>query len=192
MADLSKLLAELGGDNPQNRAIAEGLQKQGIASTNDIGVRKVPVPGHFEGTDEASYYVPETTENAYFNKSDGKEINPTRLGVYQVDKNGKAQGDIFFHLNADDKGNVTFQPQWSPRAHGYLRDNAVGQAIMSIGKIIPVTSPYFLAASAADAAAAAGSSRRSQWRRQGRWQGRWQRRWRRRWRRSAGRTARCI
>jgi len=153
MADLSKLLAELGGDNPQNRAIAEGLQKQGIASTQDIGVKKVPVPGYFEGTDEAAHWVPETTENAYFNKKDNSEINPTRLGVYQVDKNGKAQGDIFFHLNADDKGNVSFAPQWSPRAHGFLRDNAVGQAIMAIGKILPVTSPYFLAASAADAAA---------------------------------------
>jgi hypothetical protein len=153
MADLSNLLAELGGDNPQNRAIAEGLQKQGIASTKDIGVQRVLIPRHMEGTDEGAYTVDDSYENKYFNKKDNSEINPTRLGVYQVDKNGKAQGDIFFHLNADDKGNVSFAPQWSPRAHGYLRDNAVGQAIMSIGKILPITSPYFLAASAADAAA---------------------------------------
>jgi len=151
--DLSALLAELGGDNPQNRAIAEGLQKQGIGSTKDIGVQRVLIPRHMEGTDEGAYTVDDSYENKYFNKKDNSEINPTRLGVYQVDKNGKAQGDIFFHLNADDKGNVSFAPQWSPRAHGFLRDNAVGQAIMSIGKIIPATSPFFLAASAADAAA---------------------------------------
>ena len=151
--DLSALLAELGGDNPQNRAIAEGLQKQGIGSTKDIGVQRVLIPRHMEGTDEGAYMVDDSYENKYFNKKDNSEINPTRLGVYQVDKNGKAQGDIFFHLNADDKGNVSFAPQWSPRAHGFLRDNAVGQAIMAIGKIIPATSPFFLAASAADAAA---------------------------------------
>jgi Ca2+-binding RTX toxin-like protein len=151
--DLSALLAELGGDNPQNRAIAEGLQKQGIGSTKDIGVQRVLIPRHMEGTDEGAYTVDDSYENKYFNKKDNSEINPTRLGVYQVDKNGKAQGDIFFHLNADDKGNVSFAPQWSPRAHGFLRDNAVGQAIMAIGKIIPATSPFFLAASAADAAA---------------------------------------
>jgi Ca2+-binding RTX toxin-like protein len=154
MADnLTKLLAELGGDNPQNRAIAEGLQKQGVGSTKNIQVQKVPVPGHFEGTDEAAHYVPETTTNAYVNKSTGEEIDPTRIGIIQNGTGGVKGGDIFFHLNADDNGNVSFQPQWSPRAHGYLRDNPVGQAIMSIGKILPVTSPFFLAASAADAAA---------------------------------------
>jgi hypothetical protein len=100
--------------------------------------------------ERSTYSAP---QQVYYDKTTNKDINPTRLGVYQVDKNGKAQGDIFFHLNADDKGNVSFAPQWSPRAHGYLRDNAVGQAIMAIGKIIPATSPFFLAASAADAAA---------------------------------------
>jgi hypothetical protein len=152
--DLSALLAELGGDKPQNRAIAEGLQKQGITSIKDIGVKQVPVPGRWEGTDEASYYVPESTANAYFNKATGEEINPTRLGVYQVDKDGKAQGDIFFHLNADQNGNVKFDPQWSPRAHGFLRDNAVGQAIMAIGSIIPSPiQPFVMAAKGADALA---------------------------------------
>jgi hypothetical protein len=151
MADLSALLAELGGDKPQNRAIAEGLQKQGINSIKDIGVKQVPVAGHMEGTDEASYYVPETTENAYFNKTDGKEINPTRLGIYDVKDGDKVQGNIFFHLNADDNGNVSFQPQWSPRAHGFLRDNAVGRTIMSIGKIIPSPiQPFVVAADVAD------------------------------------------
>jgi hypothetical protein len=38
---LNPLLAELGGDSPQARAIAEGLQRQGIASTKDIGTREV-------------------------------------------------------------------------------------------------------------------------------------------------------
>jgi hypothetical protein len=153
MADLKSLLAELGGDKPQNRAIAEGLQKQGITSIKDIGVKQVPVAGHFEGTDEAAHYVPETTENVYFSKATGSEINPTRLGVYDVKSGDKTQGNIFFHLNADDQGNVSFRPQWSPRAHGYLRDNPVGQAIMSIGSIIPATSPFFLAARGADALA---------------------------------------
>jgi hypothetical protein len=151
---LRSLLNELGGDSPQNRSIAEGLQKQGIASTKDIGVRKVPVAGRWEGTDEASYYVPETTENVYFNKTTGDAINPTRLGVYQVDKDGKAQGDIFFHLNADDQGNVKFDPQWSPRAHGFLRDNAIGQLIMKAGAVIP--NPFqaaFVAANVGDALA---------------------------------------
>jgi len=150
---LTSLLAELGGDTPQNRAIAEGLQKQGIGSVKDIGVKKVPVAGHFEGTDEAARYVPETVENAYFNKATGEEINPNRLGIYQVDKDGKAQGDIFFHLNADDQGNVSFRPQWSPRARGFLRDNPVGQAIMLAGSIFPPTSLYFTGAQVADALA---------------------------------------
>jgi len=153
MADLKSLLAELGGDKPQNRAIAEGLQKQGIGSVKDIGVKKIPVAGHFEGTDEAARYVPETTENAYFNKATGEEINPTRLGIYDVKDGGKTQGNIFFHLNADDQGNVSFRPQWSPRSHGFLRDNPVGQAIMAIGSIIPATSPFFLAARGADSLA---------------------------------------
>jgi Ca2+-binding RTX toxin-like protein len=152
--DLSALLAELGGDNPQNRAIAEGLKKQGISSTKDIGVKTEDRPaGDFIDPDTGERSTYSAPQQVYYDKTTNKDINPTRLGVYQVDKNGKAQGDIFFHLNADDKGNVSFQPQWSPRAHGYLRDNAVGQAIMAIGKIIPATSPFFLAASAADAAA---------------------------------------
>jgi Ca2+-binding RTX toxin-like protein len=151
MADIKTLLAELGGDNPQNRAIAEGLQKQGINSTKDIGVKKVPVAGHFEGTDEASYYVPETTTNAYFNKATEKEIDPTRIGIYDVKDGDKVQGNIFFHLDADDNGNVNFRPQWSPRAHGFLRDNAVGRLIMTAGKIIPSPfQPAFVAADVAD------------------------------------------
>jgi hypothetical protein len=151
MADIKNLLAELGGDNPQNRAIAEGLAKQGIKSTKDIEVRKVPVAGHFEGTGEAEYYVPETTINAYFNKSSQKEIDPTRIGIYDVKDGDKTQGNIFFHLDADDGGNVSFRPQWSPRSHGFLRDNAVGRLIMTAGKIIP--SPFqagFVAADVAD------------------------------------------
>ena len=147
---LKPLLAELGGDNPQNRAIAEGLQKQGISSTKDIEVRKVPVPGHYEGTQEAERWVPETTINAYFNKVDGKEINPARVGVYDVKDGDKVQGNIFFHLDADDNGTVSFRPQWSPRARGFFRDNAVGRLIMTAGKIIP--SPFQLGFVAADVA----------------------------------------
>jgi hypothetical protein len=154
MAELKSLLAELGGDNVRNRVIAEGLQKQGIASTKEIGVRKFPVPGRWEGTDEASYYVPETTENAYFNKTTGKEINPYYLGVYQVDQDGETQGDIFFHLDADDNGNISFRDQWSPRAHGYLRDSPVGQIIMKAGSVIPNPfQPAFVAANVGDALA---------------------------------------
>jgi hypothetical protein len=149
--NLTKLLAELGGDNPQNRAIAEGLQKQGVSSTKDIEVKKVAVPGYMAGTDEASYYVPETTENAYVNKATGEEINPTRVGIYDVKDGNKVQGNIFFHLNADDNGNVSFAPQWSPRSHGFLRDNAVGRLIMTAGKIIPSPfQPAFVAADVAD------------------------------------------
>jgi Ca2+-binding RTX toxin-like protein len=151
MADLSALLAELGGDNPQNRAIAEGLQKQGINSTKDIGVRKVTVPGDVSGSDESRYQAPDRIENAYFNKKDNKEIDPNRLGIYDVKDGDKVQGNIFFHLDADDKGNVSFRPQWSPRAHGFLRDNAVGRLIMTAGKIIPSPfQPAFVAADVAD------------------------------------------
>jgi hypothetical protein len=150
---LRSLLAELGGDSPQNRAIAEGLQNQGIGSTKDIGVRKVTVPGGVSGSDESFYQAPDTIENAYFNKATGQEIDPNRLGIIQNGQAGVEDGDIFFHLNADENGNIGFTPQWSPRAHGFLRDNSVGQAIMAIGKIIPVTSPFFLGASAIDAAA---------------------------------------
>jgi hypothetical protein len=152
--DLSALLAELGGDSPQNRAIAEGLQKQGVSSTKDIAVEKVLIPRHMEGTDEAANWVDDSYTNAYVNKATGEEINPTRLGIYDVKSDGKTQGNIFFHLNADDNGKVSFEPQWSPRAHGFLRDNAVGQAIMSIGKIIPSpVQPLFVAAGAIDALA---------------------------------------
>ena len=154
MADLSALLAELGGDSPQNRAIAEGLQKQGIGSTKDIGVRKVVVPGGLQGTDEAAYYAPDTTENAYFNKATGQEIDPNRLGIIQNGQAGVEGGDVFFHLNADENGNVKFDPQWSPRSHGFLRDNPVGQLIMKAGAIIP--NPFqvaFVAANAGDALA---------------------------------------
>ena len=152
--DLSALLTELGGDNPRNRVIAEGLNKQGITSVKDIGVQKVPVPGHFEGTDEAARWVPETTTNAYINKATNQPINPERIGIMQNGQYGLKGGDIFFHLNADQNGNVSFDPQWSPRAHGFLRDNAVGQAIMAAGKIIPSPfQPFFAAAGAADALA---------------------------------------
>jgi hypothetical protein len=153
---LKALMTELGGENPQNRAIAEGLQKQGIASANDIGVRKVEMyHAGYEGNDQVTGYAPYTTiENEYFNKATGQKINPNRLGIYQVDKDGKAQGDIFFHLNADDQGNVKFEPEWSPRAHGFLRDNPIGQLIMKAGAVIP--NPFqmaFVAANVGDALA---------------------------------------
>jgi hypothetical protein len=152
--DLSALLAELGGDNPRNRVIAEGLSNQGIASIKDISVQKVPVPGHFEGTDEAAQWVPETTTNAYINKANNQPINPERIGIMQNGQYGLKGGDIFFHLNADQNGNVSFDPQWSPRAHGFLRDSPVGQAIMTLGKVIPSPlQPFFAAAGAADALA---------------------------------------
>ena len=151
---LRSLLAELGGDSPQNRAIAEGLQKQGIGSTKDIGVRKVTVPGGVSGSDESFYQAPDTIGNAYFNKATGQEIDPNRLGIIQNGQAGLEGGDVFFHLNADENGNVSFQPQWSPRSHGFLRDSAVGQLIMKAGAVIP--NPFqlgFVAANAGDALA---------------------------------------
>jgi len=154
MADLNSLLAELGGDSPQNRAIAEGLQKQGINSTKDIQVQKVAVPGYSFGSDESAGYVPDTTRNVYFNKATGQEINPTRLGIIQNGQSGVKDGDIFFHLNADDQGNIKFEPEWSPRAHGFLRDNPIGQLIMKAGAIIPNPfQPAFVAANVGDALA---------------------------------------
>jgi hypothetical protein len=145
-AAISPLLAELGGDSPQNRAIAEGLQKQGVSSTKDIEVRKVPVGGYWTGTDEASYYVPETTVNVYVNKATGSEINPTRIGIIQNGQAGVEGGDVFFHLNADENGNVKFDPQWSPRSKG-LMGSPIGQLIMTAGSIIPNPfQPAFIAA----------------------------------------------
>jgi hypothetical protein len=161
--DLSALIAELGGDKPHNRAIAEGLQKQGIASTKDIGVRQIPemqtvdvnIPdGSDAGWHTESQTVPTGNQTQeFFNKATGSTINPGRLGIIQNGTGGLQGGDIFFHLRSDDNGNISFEPQWSPRAHGFLRDNPLGQMIMAVGKIIPVTAPYFLAASAIDAAA---------------------------------------
>ena len=152
MADIKTLLAELGGDNPQNRAIAEGLRKQGINSTRDIGVRTVMetrYQPHIEDVSPGGYE--EVPVKQFFNKTDNKEINPTRLGIYDVKDGGKTQGNIFFHLDADDKGNVNFRPQWSPRSRGFLRDNAVGRLIMTAGKIIPSPfQPGFVAADVAD------------------------------------------
>jgi len=163
LKNLSPLLAELGGDKPHNRAIAEGLQKQGIASTKDIGVRQIPemqtvdvnIPdGSDAGWHTESQTVPTGNQTQeFFNKATGSTINPGRLGIIQDGTGGLKGGDIFFHLRSDDNGNISFEPQWSPRAHGFLRDNPLGQMIMAVGKIIPVTAPYFLAASAIDAAA---------------------------------------
>jgi len=163
LKNLSPLLAELGGDKPHNRAIAEGLQKQGIASTKDIGVRQIPemqtvdvnIPdGSDAGWHTESQTVPTGNQTQeFFNKATGSTINPGRLGIIQDGNGGLQGGDIFFHLRSDDNGNISFEPQWSPRAHGFLRDNPLGQMIMAVGKIIPVTAPYFLAASAIDAAA---------------------------------------
>ena len=154
MADLNSLLAELGGDSPQNRAIAEGLSKQGIGSTKDIEVKKVFVPGYSYGSDESAGSIPDSTRNVYFNKVTGSEINPNRLGIIQNGQSGVKDGDIFFHLNADDQGNVKFEPEWSPRAHGFLRDNPIGQLIMKAGAIIPSPfQPAFVAANVGDALA---------------------------------------
>jgi hypothetical protein len=151
---LSSLLNELGGDNPQNRAIAEGLQKQGISSTQDILVEKVFVPGYSYGSDESAGSIPDSTRNVYFNKTTGQEINPNRLGIIQNGTAGVKDGDIFFHLNADDQGNVKFEPEWSPRSHGFLRDNPIGQLIMKAGAIIPsIAQPFFVAANVGDALA---------------------------------------
>jgi len=155
-AAISPLLAELGGDSPQNRAIAEGMQRQGISSTKDIGIRTVQqyTPGA-EGNDATAGYEGYYTDvPEYYNKTTDQKINPERFGIIQNGQAGVKGGDIFFHLNADKNGNVNFQPQWSPRSHGFLRDNPVGKAIMAIGKIIPSpVQPFFVAAGAADALA---------------------------------------
>ncbi len=155
MADLSTLLAELGGDSPQNRAIAEGLQKQGVSSVKNIGVKTESRPiGDSIDPDTGERSTAYAPQQVFYDKSTNQDINPTRLGIYDVKDGDKVQGNIFFHLNADDNGKISFTPQWSPRAHGFLRDNAVGKAIMSIGKIIPSpVQPLFVAAGAADALA---------------------------------------
>jgi hypothetical protein len=154
-AAIKALLPELGGDNPQNRAIAEGLFKQGVTSTKNIGVKTENRPaGDFIDPDTGERSTYSAPQQVFYDKTTNKDINPTRLGQYDVKDGGKIQGNIFFHLNADDNGKVSFSPQWSPRAHGFLRDNAVGQAIMSIGKIIPSpVQPFFVAAGAIDALA---------------------------------------
>jgi hypothetical protein len=132
---LKPLLAELGGESPQTRAIAEGLYNQGITSTKNIGTTKDP-----------------SGATSFFNKTTGASINPNRVGIYDVVDNNRTQGNIFFNLNADDQGNVSFAPEWSPRAHGVLRDNPIGQAIMTLGSIIPSpVQPFFAAANAGDA-----------------------------------------
>ena len=164
MADFSALFAELGGDNPQNRAIAEGLQKQGVSSTKDIGVRQIPemetvavnIPdGSDAGWHTESQRVPTGNQiDEFFNKATGSTINPGRLGIIQNGTSGVKGGDIFFHLRSDNNGNISFEPQWSPRAHGFLRDNPLGQFIMKAGSIVP--NPFqaaFVAANALDAAA---------------------------------------
>jgi hypothetical protein len=153
--DLYVLLAELGGDSPQNRAVAEGLDKQGVSSTKDIGVRTVMetrYQPHIEDITPGG--TEEVPVKQFYNKTDGSEIDPNRLGIIESGQSGVEDGDIFFHLNADDQGNVTFDPQWSPRAHGFLRDNAVGQLIMTAGSIIPSPfQPAFVAAKVGDALA---------------------------------------
>jgi hypothetical protein len=152
---IAPLLKQLGGDSPQNRAIAEGLQKQGISSIKDIGVKKVEKYHEgSEGNDQSGAIPSYTTiENEYFNKSNDQKIDPNRLGIIQNGQSGVEGGDIFFNLTSDANGNVSFQPQWSPRAHGFLRDSGVGQLIMKAGAIIP--NPFqlgFVAANTIDAA----------------------------------------
>jgi hypothetical protein len=167
-AALKPLLAELGGDNPRARAIAEGLQKQGIGSTKDIGVRQIPeietidvnIPdGSDAGWHTESQRVPTGNQiDEFFNKSTGSTINPARLGIIQNGTGGVKGGDIFFHLRSDNNGNVSFEPQWSPRAHGFLRDNPFGQAIMALGALIPSPiQPFVMAAKGADTLAHAST-----------------------------------
>jgi Ca2+-binding RTX toxin-like protein len=163
LKNLSPLLAEFGGNTPQARAIAEGLLNQGVSSTKDIGVRKIPeietvdvnIPdGSEAGFHTESQRVPTGNQiDEFFNKSTGSTINPGRLGIIKNGESGLKGGDVFFHLRSDNNGNISFEPQWSPRSHGFLRDNPLGKMIMAAGKIFPPTSPYFLAASAIDAAA---------------------------------------
>jgi len=153
-AAINALVAQLGGDNAATRAIAQGLFSQGITDAQNLGVRQVMQPQYQPAIEDVSPGgSTDVPVNQFYNTVTGTEINPTRLGIIQSGTNGVEGGDIFYNLNADPTGNISFDPQWNPRAHGYLRDNPVGQAIMAIGSILPVTAPYVLAARAVDAAA---------------------------------------
>ena len=200
LEQLNPLMAELGGDSPQARAIAEGLQKQGITSTKDIGTREVmrtsditlmqdtdeqgnrffsPYSGWGfasnqryspddpriqkksfidEGGNESTFYViqntsPEVDDDGnivkqFYNKANGQSINPNGLGIIQNGQAGVEGGDVFFNLSSDENGNVKFDPQWSPRSRGFL-GSGIGQAILSLGSIIPnPLTPAFVAAKA--------------------------------------------
>jgi len=191
---LKPLMAELGGDSPQARAIAEGLQKQGITSTKDIEYKKVPATervsmfatrgpngnlplgiydeyggpvggitkvgeritepsfsdiGYYPG--EVVWDVERPTGeyiSSFINKKTNQPINPNRVGIIQNGQAGVEGGDVFFNLNADESGNVKFDPQWSPRSKGFL-GSGLGQAILSLGSIIPnPLTPVFVATKA--------------------------------------------
>jgi hypothetical protein len=153
-AALNALVGQLGSDNAATRAIAQGLLSQGITDAQNLGVRQVMQTQYQPYVEDVSPGgAVDVPVNQFYNTATGAEINPTRLGIIQSGTNGVSGGDIFYNLNADPTGNITFDPQWSPRSHGFLRDNPVGQAIMAIGSILPVTAPYVLAARAIDAAA---------------------------------------
>jgi hypothetical protein len=121
-------------------AIAKGLENNGIASVQDIGTRQTTrleergEPGVGEGPGY-SYWV-QVPETQYYNKKTGSTLDPNRIGVLQNGTAGISGGDMFFNLSSDDKGNISFTPQWSPRSHG-IWDNPIAQVILTLGSIIP-------------------------------------------------------
>jgi hypothetical protein len=136
-------------------AIAEGLVHNGVTSTQNIGVRQVPnmvVTGYDDfGTPREEQ---QGTKPEYYNKSTNQTINPSKIGMIGNGTAGLSGGDMFFNLTSDKNGNVSFAPQWSPRSHGFLRDNPLGQAIMALGSIIPSPiQPFVAAAKGADSLA---------------------------------------
>jgi hypothetical protein len=179
---LKALMAEFGGESPQARAIAEGLQKQGITSIKDIEYKKVPAtervsmfaargpngdlplgiydeyggpvggitkvgervvePSYGEGGFDPGGVVWDVERptgeyiSSFINKKTNQPINPNRVGIIQNGQAGVTGGDVFFNLNADENGNVKFDPQWSPRSKGFLGSD-IGQLILTAGSIIP-------------------------------------------------------
>jgi hypothetical protein len=127
---------------PQYESIASGLTNNGIYTTSIIGQRELPVDQ--DGNQEKEFY----------NRYTGQKINPRNIGIILNGTAGLSGGDMYFDLKSDGKGNISFAPRWSPRSHGFLRDSAIGQAIMALGSIIPSPlQPAFVAAGVVDSLA---------------------------------------
>ena len=104
--------------------------------------------------------LPAGYTESWTNKTTGKPITASRFGMLGNGEGGISGGDLFFSLKADDSGNITVVPDWSPRARSAFRDIApvIGIGLLLIPGIGQAIGASILGGSAATIAAAVGLS----------------------------------